>query len=55
MLGHLANGLSNPEIAAQMDVSRSTVKTHVSNILNKLNASNRLEAATIALEYNLLP
>lgn len=51
----LVEGLSNPQIAQQMHLSTAAVKYHVSNILSKLEASNRTEAATIAIEHNLVP
>ncbi|MCC6146429.1 MAG: response regulator transcription factor [Anaerolineaceae bacterium] len=46
-------GQNNPEIAAALGVSRSTIKTHVSNILAKLGVSSRLEAVKFALERRL--
>ena len=51
----LVEGLSNPQIAQQMHLSTAAVKYHVSNILSKLEANNRTEAATIAIEHNLVP
>jgi predicted ATPase/DNA-binding NarL/FixJ family response regulator len=42
----VADGLTNPEIAEQMFVARSTIKAHVSSILRKLNASTRSEIAS---------
>jgi NarL family two-component system response regulator LiaR len=54
VLSYLAKGLSNPEIAQQLSVSRSTVKAHVSKILSKLGASNRAEAISLAFEHNLV-
>jgi len=50
----IAEGLSNPAIAQALTVEVSTVKTHVSNILSKLQVSNRMEAAALALEHNLV-
>jgi NarL family two-component system response regulator LiaR len=54
VLNYLAKGLTNPEIAQQLSVSRSTIKAHVSNILSKLGVSNRAAAIALALEHNLV-
>lgn len=54
VLSYLTKGLTNPEIAQQLSVSRSTVKAHVSNILSKLGVSNRGEAIALALEHDLV-
>jgi NarL family two-component system response regulator LiaR len=54
VLSYLSKGLTNPEIAQQLSVSRSTVKAHVSKILAKLGASNRAEAIATALEHHLV-
>ena len=54
VLALVVAGLNNSEIAEHLTIGRSTVKTHVSNILSKLGASSRVEATTIALQYNLV-
>ena len=54
MLKLVADGLNNTEIATELFISRSTVKTHVSNILSKLEASSRVEAVTTAIQNKLL-
>jgi len=43
----IINGKSNKEIAGELFISLSTVKTHITNIYQKLNISNRNELLTI--------
>jgi DNA-binding NarL/FixJ family response regulator len=50
----LARGLRNKEIAAELDVSETTVKWFVKNILEKLGADDRTAAVTTALERGIL-
>jgi len=54
ILGCLVEGLSNKNIAQKLVLSLSTVKFHVSNILNKLGASSRAEAISIAIKSKLV-
>ena len=51
----LAAGLSNQEIGEKLFVSNSTVKTHVSNVLAKLDASRRTEAIAKAKNLRIIP
>jgi NarL family two-component system response regulator LiaR len=50
----LSKGLSNPEIAERLCVSRSTIKVQVSSILSKLGASNRAEVVSLAIQHKLV-
>ena len=54
ILESIARGLTNREIATQLDISLESVKSHVKVILEKLEASSRTEAAAIAQRKNLL-
>lgn len=51
----IAAGLSNQDIADRLFVSTSTIKTHVSNVLSKLEASRRTEAIAKAKELRIIP
>lgn len=50
----MVEGLNNAEIAAQLVVSRSTVKFHVSSILAKMNVTSRVDAVRLALQSGLV-
>ena len=50
----LSKGLSNHDIAEQLSVTEKTVKTHVSNILSKLNVKSRTQAAVYAWQTGLV-
>ena len=54
VLQSINHGLSNTAIATNLYISVSTVKTHVSSILRKLDADNRVQALAIARERGLL-
>jgi DNA-binding NarL/FixJ family response regulator len=54
VLKEVALGLSNQEIAEKLHVSESTIKTHVSNLLVKLNAKRRTHAIQISKHLNII-
>jgi len=55
VLHEIAAGRSNKEIAAELNVSPNTVKTHVANLFEKLDASRRTEAINKARELGIVP
>jgi DNA-binding NarL/FixJ family response regulator len=54
VLEHLARGLGNKQIAAQLGITERTVKFHVSSVCTKLGAANRTEAVTRAAQAGLI-
>ena len=50
----VASGASNQEIAQKLSISVNTVKSHLKNILDKLQLENRTQAATFALKHGLI-
>ena len=55
ILGLMAQGLSNQEIAAKLFISLSTVKTHIQNLFQKLDVKRRTQAVETAKRLNLIP
>jgi DNA-binding NarL/FixJ family response regulator len=54
VLGHVARGLSNTEIATLLHLSLATVKTHVGHLLAKLDARDRTQLVIVAYETALI-
>ncbi len=54
LLRLVADGLSNRAIAQELSISENTVKYHMKNIFQKLNAQNRTEAVTLAMQSGIL-
>jgi NarL family two-component system response regulator LiaR len=50
----VAQGYSNKQIASELSVSTTTVRTHVSNLLRKLNLENRTQLALYARQNNIV-
>lgn len=54
VLSRMAAGQSTPQMACEMDVEISTIRTHVKNVLTKLGAHSRLQAVAVASRDHLL-
>lgn len=54
VLGLVAGGLSNSDIASRLHISQATVKSHLIHIFNKLGVSDRTAAVTVALQRGLI-
>lgn len=55
VLEHIVHGKSNKEIAAALEVSEATVKTHINSLLGKLGVTDRTQAATAAIQRGIVP
>lgn len=55
VLTHVAQGLSNKEIARVLHLSEATVKTHLLHVFTKLDVDDRTRAVTVAAERGILP
>lgn len=53
VLGLVAEGLSNPEISRELNISTATVKTHINNIFAKTGARDRAQAVRYAYQHGL--
>jgi len=55
VLEQIVRGKSNKEIAAVLEVSEATVKTHINSLLGKLGVTDRTQAATAAIQRGIVP
>jgi DNA-binding NarL/FixJ family response regulator len=54
VLREIAKGLTNGEIAKELHVSETTIKTHVAHLLDKLDLRDRVQAVILAYEAGLI-
>lgn len=54
VLEQIVNGKSNKEIAAELEISEATVKTHINSLLGKLGVTDRTQAATGAIRRGIV-
>ncbi|HEX74586.1 MAG TPA: response regulator transcription factor [Dehalococcoidia bacterium] len=54
IVNNIAQGYSNKQIAAELNISEQTIKNHISSIMIKLNANDRTESVVIALKAGLI-
>lgn len=55
VLEQIVHGKSNKGIAAELDISEATVKTHINSLLGKMGVTDRTQAATVAIERGIIP
>ncbi len=55
VLEQIVHGKSNKEIAAELEVSEATVKTHINSLLGKLGVTDRTQATTAAIQRGIIP
>ena len=55
VLEEIVHGKSNKEIAAELEISEATVKTHINSLLAKLGVTDRTQAATAAIRRGIVP
>jgi len=55
VLEQIVNGMSNKEIATELEISETTVKTHINSLLGKLGVTDRTQAATAAIQRGIVP
>ena len=54
VLERIVAGRANKEIATDLDISEATVKSHINNLLGKLNVTDRTQAATVAIQRGIV-
>ena len=55
VLEHIVHGKSNKDVAAELEISEATVKTHVNSLLSKLGVTDRTQATTAAIQRGIVP
>ena len=54
ILRMIVGGMSDREVAFALDIRENTVKTHITNVFDKMGASDRASAATLAIKHGLV-
>jgi two-component system NarL family response regulator len=55
VLEQIVHGKSNKDVAAELEISEATVKTHVNSLLSKLGVTDRTQATTAAIQRGIVP